>query len=63
MISILYNSSVETTPQPLIDLTPESQKLLSELLFEGNCLEVTLEETFHLWSIWLMSQSVPFEYF
>jgi len=46
----------ETTPKPLIDLNPESQKLLSELLFEGNCLEVTLEETSHLWSIWLLSQ-------
>lgn len=46
----------ETATQPLIDLSPQSMELLSELLFEGNCLEVALDETSQLWAIWHMSQ-------
>ncbi|CAG2172638.1 unnamed protein product [Oppiella nova] len=46
----------ETAAQPLIELSPQSLELLSELLFEGNCLEVSLEETSHLWLVWQLSQ-------
>jgi hypothetical protein len=47
---------VETAAQPLIELSPESVQLLTDLLLEGNCLEVTLDELSQLWSIWLLSK-------
>ncbi|XP_054168753.1 lysine-specific demethylase 5C-like isoform X2 [Oppia nitens] len=46
----------EAVAQPIIELSAQSLEVLSELLFEVNCLEVSLEETSNLWLIWHMSQ-------
>lgn len=40
-----------TTNDPLIQLSRSTQEFLEELMMEGDLLEVTLDETMHLWQI------------
>jgi hypothetical protein len=45
------NPNTTTTTGPLIQLSRSTQEFLEELMMEGDLLEVTLDETVHLWQI------------
>ncbi|RWS11452.1 lysine-specific demethylase lid-like protein [Dinothrombium tinctorium] len=45
----------ELNDEPLVELTEESRKILYELLWEGNLLEISLDEIHYLWNIWLLT--------
>ncbi|RWS28423.1 lysine-specific demethylase lid-like protein [Leptotrombidium deliense] len=45
----------ELNDEPLVELSDESRSLLVELLWEGNLLEVSLDDVHYLWNIWLLT--------